>query len=76
VERHPGDAVAVVTHGGTIRWVVAVARGYGVRGSARIRGVANGGIVALEMGLDDGSLVFHGVRRWDGAAPDLDDPNA
>jgi hypothetical protein len=38
--------------------------------------VANGGIVALEMGLDDGSLVFHGVRRWDGAAPDLDDPNA
>ena len=76
VERHPGDAVAVVTHGGTIRWVVAVARGYGVRGSARIRGVANGGIVALEMELDDGSLVFHGVRRWDGAAPDLADPNA
>lgn len=75
VERHPGEVVAVVTHGGTIRWVVASARGYGVRGSARIRGLANGGIVALEAALEDGLLVFGSVRRLDGRAPDVDDPN-
>jgi broad specificity phosphatase PhoE len=76
VERHPGEAVAVVTHGGTIRWVIATARGYGVRGSARIRGLANGGIVVVETSLADGELLFRGVRRLDGAEPDLDDPNA
>jgi broad specificity phosphatase PhoE len=75
VESHPGEVVAVVTHGGTIRWVVASARGYGVRGSARIRGLANGGIVALEAALEDGLLVFGSVRRLDGRAPDVDDPN-
>jgi 2,3-bisphosphoglycerate-dependent phosphoglycerate mutase len=76
VDRHPGDSVAVITHGGTIRWVVATARGYGVRGSARIRGLANGGIVAVETSLADGELIFGAVRRLDGAEPDLDDPNA
>jgi broad specificity phosphatase PhoE len=76
VERHPGETVAVVTHGGTIRWVVATARGYGVGGSARIRGLANGGIVVVETSLSDGELLFWGVRRLDGAEPDLDDPNA
>jgi broad specificity phosphatase PhoE len=76
VERHPGDTVAVVTHGGTIRWVVATARGYGVRGSARIRGLSTGGIVAVETSLAGGELLFRDVRRLDGAEPDLDDPNA
>lgn len=76
VERHPGEVVAVITHGGTIRWVVATARGYGVRGSARIRGMANGGIVAVETSLADGELLFRSVRRLDGEEPDLDDPNA
>jgi broad specificity phosphatase PhoE len=75
VERHPGEVVAVVSHGGTIRWVVAAARGYGVAGSARIRGLVNGGVVAVEAAIEDGAMVFGPVRRLDGAAPDLDDPN-
>jgi broad specificity phosphatase PhoE len=75
VERHPEEAVAVVSHGGTIRWISAEVLGYDDVASARIRGVANGGIVSMDARIDDGALVLSHLRRLDGAATDLDDPN-
>jgi phosphoserine phosphatase len=75
VETHPEGSVAVVSHGGTIRWISAEALGYDDRASARIRGVANGGIVSLQAALKDGGLVLSDLHRLDGAATDLDDPN-
>jgi broad specificity phosphatase PhoE len=75
VKEHPDGSVAVVSHGGTIRWISAEALGYDDRASARIRGVANGGIVSLQASLEDSSLVLSDLHRLDGAATDLDDPN-
>jgi broad specificity phosphatase PhoE len=75
VEAHPEGSVAVVSHGGTIRWISAEALGYDDRASARIRGVGNGGIVSLQAALQDGALVLSDLHRLDGAATDLDDPN-
>ena len=75
VEQHPDDTVVVVSHGGTIRWIVAEALGYDDRESATIRGLANGGVVSIEGRLEDGRLVLSNVRRMDGRSPDLDDPN-
>ena len=51
VKEHPDGTVAVVSHGGTIRWISAEALGYNDVESTRIRGVANGGIVSLEAAL-------------------------
>ncbi|HVL63572.1 MAG TPA: histidine phosphatase family protein [Actinomycetota bacterium] len=75
VERHPGQTVVVVSHGGTIRWLSAEALGYDDRRSARIRGLGNGGVVEIEVALENGALVFGEFRRLDGNTPDLDDPN-
>jgi broad specificity phosphatase PhoE len=75
VEAHPDDTVVVAAHGGTIRWLVAAAMGLDVTSSARLRGLANGGLVALEVGLDGGRLAFGPVERMDGESPALDDPN-
>jgi broad specificity phosphatase PhoE len=75
VKQHPDGSVAVVSHGGTIRWISAEALGYDDRASARIRGVANGGIVSLHASIEDGKLVLSDLHRLDGAATDLDDPN-
>jgi broad specificity phosphatase PhoE len=75
VKDHPEGSVAVVSHGGTIRWISAEALGYDDRASARIRGVANGGIVSLHASLEDGRLALSDLHRLDGAATDLDDPN-
>lgn len=75
VKDHPEGSVAVVSHGGTIRWISAEALGYDDRASARIRGVANGGIVSLRASLDEGRLVLRDLQRLDGATTDLDDPN-
>ncbi len=75
VERHPEGAVAVVSHGGTIRWISAEVLGYDDIASARIRGVRNGGIVTMDAQLADGELVLSHLHRLDGAATDLDDPN-
>lgn len=75
VERHPSGAVAIVSHGGTIRWVVAEALGYDDVRSARLRGVSNGGAVLLEGWLEGDELHLRFIERLDGAAPDLDDPN-
>lgn len=75
VERHPGGAVVVVSHGGTIRWLVAEAKGYDEVASARLRGLSNGGAVVLEGRVNEGRLRLEFVERLDGKAPDLDDPN-
>jgi broad specificity phosphatase PhoE len=75
IEAHPGGSVAVVSHGGTMRWLVAESFGYDDRRSARLRGVSNGGAVLLEGWVDDDELQIHFVERLDGAPPDLDDPN-
>jgi broad specificity phosphatase PhoE len=75
VRAHPEGAVVVVSHGGTIRWISAEALGYDDADSARIRGMANGGIVALDATFDGDRLVLGDLRRWDGATTDRDDPN-
>jgi broad specificity phosphatase PhoE len=75
VAKHPGETVAVVTHGGTIRWLSAEALGYDDKRAARIRGVGNGAVVAMEAHLRDGALVVGNLVRMDGNTPDLDDPN-
>lgn len=74
-ERHPDATVALISHGGTIRWLSAEALGYDDRRSARIRGLGNGGVVRLDVTLENGKLVYTGFRRLDGNTPDLDDPN-
>jgi broad specificity phosphatase PhoE len=75
VANHPEGTVVVISHGGTIRWIVAEALGYDAKRSARIRGLGNGGVVCIDAQLDDGRLVLENFARWDGATPDLDDPN-
>ena len=75
VDRFPGGAIAVVSHGGTIRTLSAEALGYDDRRSARIRGVGNGGVVQLDASISGGVLSLKGLKRQDGASVDLDDPN-
>ena len=76
VEAHPDATVAVVSHGGTMRWLVAEAMGYDDRESARLRGVSNGGVVELEVGARDGTLTFGDITRHDGATTAMEhDPN-
>ena len=75
VSEHPDETVVVVSHGGTIRWIVAEALGYDDLASAGLRGVSNGGAVALDAVLDDGALKLAFVERLDGSPPDRDDPN-
>lgn len=75
VSAHPDETVALVSHGGTIRWLSAEALGYDDRGSARIRGVGNGGVVAVEVSLDGDRPVLSGLARLDGSTTTLDDPN-
>lgn len=75
VEAHPDEMVVVVSHGGTIRWLSAVALGYDDRAAARIRGLFNGGAVTLRAKLEDGRLVLSNLTRLDKASPDVDDPN-
>ena len=76
IERHPQTAVAIVSHGGTIRWIAAEALGYDMQGSARVRGLSNGGAVALDATLRGGELKLGNLVRIDGKTPDVDDPNA
>jgi broad specificity phosphatase PhoE len=76
VERHKRGAVAIVSHGGTIRWIVADALGYDLEGSARIRGLSNGGAVAMDATLNNGHLELGNLVRIDGQSADVEDPNA
>ena len=75
VTKHPDGSVAIVSHGGTMRWIVAESFGYDDVRSARLRGISNGGAVLLEGWIENGALRLRFVERLDGAAPDLDDPN-
>jgi broad specificity phosphatase PhoE len=75
VEAHSGGSVVVVSHGGTMRWLVAEAFGYDDLMSARLRGISNGGAVLLEGTVEDDVLRLEFIERLDGRAPDLDDPN-
>ena len=75
VDRYPGETVVVVSHGGTIRWISAEALGYDDRGSVRVRGLSNGGGVAVEGRLEKGNLRLANLIRLDGFAADSDDPN-
>ena len=75
VESHPEGTVVVVSHGVTIRCLMAEALGYDERRSASLRGLSNGGIVTLEARLQGGELVLGRLQRLDGRGPDLDDPN-
>jgi broad specificity phosphatase PhoE len=76
VKRHPSGTVAIVSHGGTIRWIAAAALGYDLRGSARIRGLSNGGAITLEATLESEALVLGDLVRLDGRTADVEDPNA
>lgn len=75
VESHPTGTVVVVSHGGTIRWLSAEAMGYDDRDSARLRGLGNGGAVAIDATVSGGRLVLSNLVRLDGKATDADDPN-
>jgi broad specificity phosphatase PhoE len=72
---HPDSTVVVVSHGGTIRWLVAEAKGYDDEQSSRLRGVSNGGAVVLDADTGADGVRLRFVERLDGASPDLDDPN-
>lgn len=76
VAAHPDDPVVVVTHGGPIRWLSAEAAGLDDRGSARLRGVGNGGWVTLNATLDGARVVLGDLRRSDGRVTEVDDINA
>ena len=75
VGEHPEGQIVLVSHGGTIRWIVAEAFGYDDKRSARLRGLGNGAIVSLHASLSDGRLELGDFERLDGNTPDLDDPN-
>jgi len=75
VAAHPDGTIVIVSHGGTIRWVSAETLDYDDHRSARIRGLGNGGIVCITGTVHDGALDLRDYQRWDGATPDLDDPN-
>jgi glucosyl-3-phosphoglycerate phosphatase len=74
VEKHPDGCIVLVSHGGTIRWIVAESMGYNDRSSAQLRGLANGGALVLD-GRLNGRLHLRFVERLDGRTLDLDDPN-
>lgn len=75
VTAHPVGAIAVVSHGGTIRWMSAEALGYDDERSRRIRGLGNGAAVCLDASIQGGHLVLENFSRLDGNTTDLDDPN-
>jgi broad specificity phosphatase PhoE len=75
VKAHPDEAIVVVSHGGTIRWLSAEALGYDDYRSRRIRGLGNGAVVCMDAHLDGDRLVLGDLARLDGNTTDLDDPN-
>ena len=75
VAAHPDASVAVVSHGGTIRWISAEALGYDDYRSRRIRGLGNGAVVCMDGHMDGPTLVLGNLSRLDGNTTDLDDPN-
>lgn len=75
VQAHPHDAIVVVSHGGTIRWLSAEALGYDDHRSRRIRGLGNGAVVCVDGKVEGDSLTLGSLTRLDGNTTDLDDPN-
>jgi alpha-ribazole phosphatase len=75
VNAHPDESIAVVSHGGTIRWLSAEALGYDEYRSRRIRGLGNGAVVCLDAEMEGDHLVLSNLTRLDGNTTDLDDPN-
>lgn len=75
IEEHPEGTVAIVSHGGTIRWLSAEALGFDDRRSARIRGLGNGAALCLAGAVEDGTVILSNLTRMDGHTVDLDDPN-
>ena len=76
VREHPRGSVVIVSHGGTMRWLVAEALGYDDRRSSTLRGVPNGGIVSFDAELTaDGELIMRNLRRLDHKSTDANDPN-
>jgi len=75
VSADPDGTIVVVSHGGTIRWLSAEALGYDDLRSARIRGLANAGVVGIKAVINDGVLELSDLERLDGRTTDLDDPN-
>jgi broad specificity phosphatase PhoE len=75
VEKHPDGCIILVSHGGTIRWLVAESMGYDDRKSSTLRGLANGGALVLEGRMNNGKLRLEFTERLDGRTPDVDDPN-
>ena len=76
VALHPGKCIVVVSHGGTIRSLVAEAMGFDDRQSAELRGLANGGVVRVVARIEDGRLELGDPKRLDGKTTDMRDPNA
>ena len=76
VGAHPHDTVVLVSHGVTIRALVAEALGYTERDAGRLRGLGNGGVVRFDVFSDAGRLSFEGFERLDGRTPAVQDPNA
>lgn len=75
VEANPDGTIVLVSHGGTIRWIVAELFGYDDRRSARLRGLGNGAYVCLDAKVSDGRLELANFSRHDGNTSELDDPN-
>jgi broad specificity phosphatase PhoE len=75
VTEHPEGVVVVVSHGAAIRTLAAEALGYRGRAAARVRGLANGGIVSVTAEADAAGVLLSDFQRWDGRAPACDDPN-
>lgn len=75
VTDHPAGTVVVVSHGATIRTLVAEVLCLDERGSAQLRGLANGAVVRFDARRLDGRLVFDGFARLDGRSPPREDPN-
>ena len=75
VEANPNAKIAIISHGGTIRWLSAEALGYDDYRSRRIRGLGNGAMVSIDAERDGGRVVLGNLTRLDGNTTDLDDPN-
>jgi broad specificity phosphatase PhoE len=75
IEPYPGGTVVIVTHGVTIRTLIAESLGCAMGAAGGIRGLSNGGIVALRAERRDGRVHLGRPLRWDGRAPSRHDPN-
>jgi broad specificity phosphatase PhoE len=75
VEDHPSGSVVVVSHGVTIRTLIAEAEGAEDLASVRVAGLVNGGIVSMNARQLDARVELDDPIRWDGVAPHRDDPN-